>query len=99
MDWTACEVVIVAKVDASHPVVVLSPLGRRSQLSLGCLGKAVLACLPPEHLASTLADLPLQRYTERTITGRRARERFFFQAEDGIRGVAVTGVQTCALPI
>src|SRR5256884_4257909 len=34
-----------------------------------------------------------------------ARERsdrsgyFFFQAEDGIRDVAVTGVQTCALPI
>src|SRR6266498_5163530 len=24
---------------------------------------------------------------------------FFFQAEDGIRGAAVTGVQTCALPI
>src|SRR2546429_5789503 len=27
------------------------------------------------------------------------RFRFFFQAEDGIRDVAVTGVQTCALPI
>src|SRR2546430_1485282 len=26
-------------------------------------------------------------------------EAFFFQAEDGIRNVAVTGVQTCALPI
>src|SRR6266436_10450458 len=26
-------------------------------------------------------------------------KRFFFQAEDGIRDVAVTGVQTCALPI
>src|SRR2546429_2100256 len=26
-------------------------------------------------------------------------EYFFFQAEDGIRDVAVTGVQTCALPI
>src|SRR5687768_18282069 len=25
--------------------------------------------------------------------------RFFFRAEDGIRDVAVTGVQTCALPI
>src|SRR5256884_535301 len=25
--------------------------------------------------------------------------KFFFQAEDGIRDVAVTGVQTCALPI
>src|SRR5207245_5062874 len=24
---------------------------------------------------------------------------FFFQAEDGIRGATVTGVQTCALPI
>src|SRR3989449_11006595 len=27
------------------------------------------------------------------------RSFFFFQAEDGIRDVAVTGVQTCALPI
>src|SRR5687768_18575370 len=27
------------------------------------------------------------------------RGAFFFQAEDGIRDVAVTGVQTCALPI
>src|SRR2546429_9708378 len=27
------------------------------------------------------------------------RNCFFFQAEDGIRDVAVTGVQTCALPI
>src|SRR5256884_5138300 len=27
------------------------------------------------------------------------RVSFFFQAEDGIRDVAVTGVQTCALPI
>src|SRR2546429_4013783 len=29
----------------------------------------------------------------------RSRLDFFFQAEDGIRDVAVTGVQTCALPI
>src|SRR2546422_9774107 len=29
----------------------------------------------------------------------RALSFFFFQAEDGIRDVAVTGVQTCALPI
>src|SRR2546422_11237606 len=28
-----------------------------------------------------------------------SRTFFFFQAEDGIRDVAVTGVQTCALPI
>src|SRR2546429_3655607 len=30
---------------------------------------------------------------------RRDRVCFFFQAEDGIRDVAVTGVRTCALPI
>src|SRR2546429_6219920 len=32
-------------------------------------------------------------YQDRTVVV------FFFQAEDGIRDVAVTGVQTCALPI
>src|SRR2546429_2162129 len=31
--------------------------------------------------------------------GRLKTDVFFFQAEDGIRDVAVTGVQTCALPI
>src|SRR5256884_4411387 len=31
--------------------------------------------------------------------GRDERRLVFFQAEDGIRDVAVTGVQTCALPI
>src|SRR2546430_3988336 len=40
-----------------------------------------------------------------TSTGLRAvtvfvtRRSFFFQAEDGIRDLTVTGVQTCALPI
>src|SRR6266496_6022733 len=31
--------------------------------------------------------------------GRRLDFLFFFQAEDGIRALYVTGVQTCALPI
>src|SRR3712207_7296662 len=30
---------------------------------------------------------------------RQVRPFFFFQAEDGIRDIGVTGVQTCALPI
>src|SRR5256884_5190061 len=33
------------------------------------------------------------------VEGIHRRCLFFFQAEDGIRDVAVTGVQTCALPI
>src|SRR5947209_17564324 len=42
---------------------------------------------------------------QRTTAGWRSRAAsprrrlFFFQAEDGIRGIGVTGVQTCALPI
>src|SRR2546422_1205179 len=47
-------------------------------------------------------------YTPATVLASYGRKRpvyrssfffFFFQAEDGIRDVAVTGVQTCALPI
>src|SRR2546430_7355587 len=34
----------------------------------------------------------VQEHTQRCF-------RFFFQAEDGIRDLTVTGVQTCALPI
>src|SRR2546430_4345931 len=34
-----------------------------------------------------------------TLVHRRLLYFFFFQAEDGIRDLTVTGVQTCALPI
>src|SRR2546421_12403463 len=37
--------------------------------------------------------------TVRGRAGRRGACCFFFQAEDGIRDLIVTGVQTCALPI
>src|SRR2546430_12770327 len=35
----------------------------------------------------------------RPVLGRHRVFLFFFQAEDGIRDLTVTGVQTCALPI
>src|SRR5205809_700155 len=53
---------------------------------------AFLLFLNPQCLASI----------SRWITASSSWKRFclfFFQAEDGIRDVAVTGVQTCALPI
>jgi DNA-binding IclR family transcriptional regulator len=100
VEWAQREVVVVAKVDAVHPLGVLSPLGRRSTLAPGCMGKAALAGLPPEALAGVLADLPLPRHTERTITTRRAlkrdlvatRQRGYALDEeeyfDGVSGVA-----------
>src|SRR5205809_7216534 len=41
-----------------------------------------------------LTPLAVEMYCARWVT-----TVLFFQAEDGIRGVAVTEVQTCALPI
>src|SRR2546429_222547 len=43
-------------------------------------------------------DYFMQRYHD-VISSFGGKTFFFFQAEDGIRDVAVTGVQTCALPI
>src|SRR2546429_6674513 len=43
--------------------------------------------------------MSLELYVARDVMVCRLFFFFFFQAEDGIRDVAVTGVQTCALPI
>src|SRR2546429_4447150 len=46
--------------------------------------------------SSGLPAALFERFTDRM---EHTEDVFFFQAEDGIRDVAVTGVQTCALPI
>src|SRR2546429_6127462 len=48
-------------------------------------------------LRARLHDIQLQRWVRTGVISKAW--LFFFQAEDGIRDVAVTGVQTCALPI
>src|SRR5216684_1303586 len=59
--------------------------------------KGDMASLPLDYLVSrgVVVDISAKMSDWSVIT----REFFFFQAEDGIRDVAVTGVQTCALPI
>src|SRR5216683_23153 len=55
-----------------------------------------------DYLAAVLpgfADLTIQRLPNLTPTVLGAQDSLFFQAEDGIRDLIVTGVQTCALPI
>src|SRR3989304_7600108 len=49
--------------------------------------------------ASIPQELQFQTISAIDKLDRKTEEFFFFQAEDGIRDVAVTGVQTCALPI
>src|SRR5256886_8705424 len=41
----------------------------------------------------------MQAKSATAVLGDRSAWIFFFQAEDGIRDLTVTGVQTCALPI
>src|SRR5258707_670590 len=48
----------------------------------------------PEH--GTMFTIALVRFPP---TATKEIQFFFFQAEDGIRDIGVTGVQTCALPI
>src|SRR2546422_3581135 len=47
----------------------------------------------------SLPRIKLMKCSSKIITSSIFFFSFFFQAEDGIRDVAVTGVQTCALPI
>src|SRR2546429_5239603 len=49
------------------------------------------------HLGTQLLKAGIK--PENSMLAQAATLYFFFQAEDGIRDVAVTGVQTCALPI
>ena len=46
-----------------------------------------------------LSDIDKDRIIEMAWEDRTPFEAIFFQAEDGIRDIGVTGVQTCALPI
>src|SRR5256884_4749092 len=52
-----------------------------------------------ESFSSDIRQPREARGPPREIRGAAVPLVFFFQAEDGIRDVAVTGVQTCALPI
>src|SRR2546430_6976878 len=56
----------------------------------------LLSCSIP---ASITTDVSMSKPTDRASHPSRVAVVFFFQAEDGIRDLTVTGVQTCALPI
>src|SRR5690349_6594437 len=53
--------------------------------------------LTPEQIAARKAAA--QALTDWRVAASMDKYHFFFQAEDGIRDLYVTGVQTCALPI
>lgn len=103
VDWADLSLIIIGKWQATHPLAVSSPVGRRSALASGCIAKAVLAGLPPEQAAVVVPQLRLTPRTARTIVdpGRLVSD----VAESRARGYAIesgeylTGVAGVAVPL
>src|SRR5690349_3312068 len=60
------------------------------------IGHALLFRIVPKGLPFSFVN---QTMKKKSISNMINQAYFFFQAEDGIRDLYVTGVQTCALPI
>ena len=62
--------VYIAKVDADHPVKLVSEIGSRLPAYATGLGKVLLAGLDEAELARRLEDRELEPFTDRTITSK-----------------------------
>ncbi len=67
VDWAGNTVVITDKRAATHPLAVTSPVGQRSSIGGGCMGKAVIAGLDPAEADQRIDSLRLSRRTPHTI--------------------------------
>ena len=102
-DWPAFEVTIVHRVDSRHELSVVSPVGRRSRITLGAIGKALLLGLDPHEFERLAGELDLSAHTGSTITERGAASleidrcrRLRFATESG---EFLPGVSAVAAPV
>ncbi|CAO5165518.1 Glycerol operon regulatory protein [Frankia sp. AiPs1] len=104
IDWRDRSLVIIQRRDAEHVLGVLSPVGRRSLIANGCIGKAALASLPRDQVVELMPALRLPRRTDRSITDTdaflaeidRARERGY-SVESGEFATGVAGASVVVL--
>jgi DNA-binding IclR family transcriptional regulator len=68
IDWKDRTVLILDRIDAAHMLTVLSPVGRQSHMSCGCIAKAALSGWPPDTASRIIAQLNLAPRTPRSIT-------------------------------
>ncbi len=95
------EMVVIEEVESPSPLKLVRSVGARDPCYYGASGKLFLALLPPEGAGPILRRVRLKRFTERSITGKRAfreelgriRERGFALSDEeavkGLRGIAV----------
>lgn len=97
VDWTDRTVLITNKRDATHPLAVTSPVGKRSALANGCIGKAILGHLDPAEADELVPQLHLAARTPRSIVdhaafrtevAETARRGFATESNEFIEGVA-----------
>ncbi|CAM02808.1 IclR family transcriptional regulator [Saccharopolyspora erythraea NRRL 2338] len=69
------DVFYVAKVDSSHPVRMVSAVGKRLPAHCTAVGKVLLAALPRQRLDELYASVRLTAMTDNSITNRRALRR------------------------
>jgi DNA-binding IclR family transcriptional regulator len=86
-DWRRREVTIVHRIDSAHSLSVLSPVGRRSSIPPGALGKALLLGLQPDAAAEVIEKLDFSPQTTKTHTDRAALRQEI--AELRLRGYAI----------
>lgn len=103
VDWTSNTVVITDKRAATHPLAVTSPVGQRSSIGGGCMGKAVIAGLDEGTARQRVDRLRLAPRTTRTITDPvvfladvEAARRRGYAVESG---EFLTGVSGVAVPV
>jgi DNA-binding IclR family transcriptional regulator len=101
VDWRDRTVLVVDRIDAEHSLTVLSPIGRRSHMSCGCIAKAALSAWPAETANRIINQLNLVARTPRSITDRAklaeevqlSRERGYATEQDefnlGVVGIGV----------
>jgi IclR family transcriptional regulator, KDG regulon repressor len=94
------EIVHIAKVESSFALRIATPVGGRHPAYCTSVGKAILAYLPAEALASYLGATELKPFTSKTITSptalnahlRRVAEQGYAvddeETHEGVRGVA-----------
>src|SRR2546430_971172 len=87
----ACVLVRIAERYKQQVFKIIDPVKTEVRFNSEWLG-----ALGAEGMIRLAAKYTLARILERDDVRKRF---FFFQAEDGIRDLTVTGVQTCALPI
>ena len=68
VDWKDRTVLMVDRIETAHTLTAMSPVGRHSHMSCGCIAKAALSGWPPDTASRIIGQLNPAPRTPRSIT-------------------------------